>query len=69
VDAAGDAERLTRLRRFANDRGEPLYEISGVTGQGLEDLKRAVWAKLEGIPKPARVRALDTPEPAPAHPF
>lgn len=69
VDATGDGERLGKLRRFATDRGEPLYEISAVTGQGLEDLKRAIWAKLEGIPKPAPVQAPGAHEPAPAHPL
>jgi len=62
VDAAGDGDRLAKLRRFAKDRGEPLYEISGVTGQGLEGLKRAIWARLEGIPKPAAVPAADAHE-------
>jgi hypothetical protein len=29
-----------------------LYEISAVTGEGLEDLKRATWTLLEQSPKP-----------------
>jgi GTPase len=51
VDAAGDGHRLNALRAFARERDEHLYEISGVTGQGLEDLKRAIWARLEQIPR------------------
>jgi len=51
VDASGEGERLQSLRRFARDRGEALHEISGVTGKGLEELKRAIWARLEEIPR------------------
>lgn len=53
VDAAGDGQRLEALRRFAAERGERLYEISGVTGQGLDALKQAIWARLEQIPRAA----------------
>ncbi|HUI42579.1 MAG TPA: GTPase ObgE [Terriglobia bacterium] len=67
ADAAGDGARLETLRRFARERGEPLYEISGVTGQGLEDLKRAIWIKLEQIPRPANLRPAEEAEPVPAH--
>lgn len=49
VDAKGDGERLESLRRFAQREGKPLVEISGVTGEGLEDLKRAVWSALEEL--------------------
>ena len=52
VDAAGDGGRLNILRRFAQERNETLYEISAVTGQGIEELKRAIWARLEQIPRP-----------------
>ena len=57
VDAAGDSTRLEALRRFARERGEQLFEISSVTGQGVEDLKRAIWDALERIPKPVELRA------------
>jgi len=69
VDAAGDGERLAELRRFAKNRGEALYEISGVTGQGLEDLKSAIWVKLEEIPRPALARSTDAGEHAAATRF
>ena len=69
VDAAGDGERLAGLRGFAKDRGEFLHEISGVTGQGLEDLKSAIWAKLEEIPKPALMSSLEVGEHAPVTRF
>ena len=50
VDVKGDGQRLAALRRFAKQQGKPLYEISGVTGEGLEDLKRAAWQVLEQLP-------------------
>lgn len=53
VDAAGEGDRLVALREFCRDQGKPLYEISCVTGEGLEELKRATWAMLEQIPRPS----------------
>lgn len=53
VDAAGEGDRLVALRDFCRDQGKHLYEISCVTGEGLEELKRATWAMLEQIPRPS----------------
>ena len=58
VDAASPEGRLLTLRRFCARRGERLCEISSLTGEGLEDLKRAVWSRLEQIPRPAVADAL-----------
>jgi GTP-binding protein len=58
VDAAGEGYRLFALREFCHAQGKPLYEISCVTGEGLEELKEATWAMLEQIPRPR-------PEPDP----
>jgi GTP-binding protein len=52
VDAAGRGERLEALRRFCRERRLTLYEVSGVTGEGLETLRRAAWAALEAIARP-----------------
>lgn len=52
MDAAGEGDRLITLREFCRSQGMPLYEISCVTGEGLEELKRAAWAMLEQIPRP-----------------
>ena len=49
IDAAGDRNRLAALRQFADREGKPLYEVSGVTGEGLEELKRAAWVALERV--------------------
>jgi len=42
MDAAQDPDRVARLRRMAEARGLPLFEISSVTGQGIEALKHAM---------------------------
>jgi len=49
VDAAGDGGRLTALRKFCRDEHKKLYEISAVTGAGLEELKNSIWETLEQI--------------------
>jgi GTPase involved in cell partitioning and DNA repair len=53
VDAAGDGDRLVALRDFCRGQGKRLYEISCVTGEGLEELQQAAWAMLEEIPRQA----------------
>ncbi|MGH9451134.1 MAG: GTPase ObgE [Terriglobia bacterium] len=56
VDAAGatsEGTRLAALRRFCREKGLALYEISAITGQGLEDLKRAAWAALNDASREA----------------
>ena len=42
IDVAQDATRVGRLRALAAERGLPYYEISSVTGQGIEALKYAM---------------------------
>jgi GTP-binding protein len=49
IDAAGSGERLAALRRFCRAHSMPLLEISNVTGEGLEELKRQTWARLEQV--------------------
>ena len=58
VDAASQEGRLLTLRRLCARQGERLYEISSLTGAGLGDLTRAVWSRLEQIPRPAAPDAL-----------
>jgi len=57
IDAAGSGERLVALREFCRARSMVLIEISNVTGEGLEQLKRQTWAMLERIPRhsPAQI--------------
>jgi GTP-binding protein len=42
LDVAQDPERITAVERVAKQRGLPFYQISSVTGEGIETLKRAM---------------------------
>jgi GTP-binding protein len=42
MDVAQDPDRVARLRKLAAERGLPCFEISSVTGQGIEPLKFAM---------------------------
>ena len=42
MDVAQDPEKLTALRELAAKRGMPFFEISSVTGQGIDALKFAL---------------------------
>jgi GTP-binding protein len=42
MDAAQDEARVESLRKLAAERGLPYYQISSVTGQGIEELKFAM---------------------------
>ncbi len=61
IDAAGEGDRLVTLREHFRAQGVHLYEISGATGEGLEELKRAIWAQLEQIPRPAPAEEATAP--------
>ena len=39
MDASQDPEKVAAVRKLAQDRGMPFYEISSATGQGIEALK------------------------------
>jgi GTP-binding protein len=42
MDVAQDPERVARLRDLAKRRGLAFFEISSVTGQGIDNLKHAM---------------------------
>jgi len=42
IDAAQDPARVESLKHLAEERGLPYFEISSVTGKGLEALKHAI---------------------------
>jgi GTP-binding protein len=46
MDAAQDAERVESLRQMAADRGLPFFAISSVTGEGLDELRHAMAARV-----------------------
>ena len=64
TDAAGSGIRSEKLRRFCNEQGLPLIEISAVTGEGLESLKREIGKRLEQLPRNSIRDAptMETPE-------
>ncbi len=47
IDVAVEGRRLAVLRDYCGREGKRLYEISCITGEGLEELKRATWGALE----------------------
>jgi GTP-binding protein len=47
VDAAQDPARAASLRELAAARGLQYFEISSVTGQGIDDLKYAMSARVQ----------------------
>ncbi|MDR3700596.1 MAG: GTPase ObgE [Candidatus Sulfopaludibacter sp.] len=49
MDAAQDPERVASLRNVAAARGLPFFEISSVTGQGIDALKFAMAEKVWGL--------------------
>jgi GTP-binding protein len=49
IDAAQDPERLEALREFAHQRGLAFFEISSVTGQGLDELKFAMAERVGAV--------------------
>ncbi len=58
IDALDDPDRLARLERHVEERGLPLYRISGASGEGVDALLEAAWREI------AAVRAAPPPPPA-----
>jgi GTP-binding protein len=46
IDAAQDPARLAALKAHAEKLGLPFRKISSVTGEGVDELKRAMWDAL-----------------------
>jgi GTPase len=53
IDAAQDSGRVDALRELAHERGFAFFEISSVTGQGIEGLKFAMAERVLPAPLPA----------------
>jgi GTP-binding protein len=53
MDAAQDPDRVARLRKLAEDRGLPYFEISSATGEGLDALK---WGMADRVLLPAKTQ-------------
>ena len=53
IDVAQDTERIDNLRALATDRGLDFFEISAVTGAGVDALKRAMSERVFQVEVPA----------------
>ena len=42
IDVAQDPERVSAVRELAEEKTMPFFEISAVTGQGIDALRRAM---------------------------
>lgn len=51
MDAAQDEDRIARLEAAAKEHHLPLMKISAVTGQGLQELKREMFAMATASPE------------------
>ena len=49
IDALSDRGLLDKLRNYFESRGYESYAISAVTGEGLEELKEALWRKYKEV--------------------
>ena len=61
IDVAQDPDRIASVRDLARERGLPFFEISSVTGQGIDELKYAMAEEVfrpqpEAEPEPAKER-------------
>jgi GTP-binding protein len=54
-----DTDPLPALRAAAAELGVPVFPVSAVSGEGLTDLKRALWARLAPVVVPTPL--LDAP--------
>jgi GTP-binding protein len=49
MDIAQDLARVASLRQLAGERGLPFFEISSVTGQGVEQLRHAMAERVRAV--------------------
>ncbi len=50
TDIGYDPDTLARVKRYADEKGQKLFLISGVTGEGIDALMRCTAAELEKLP-------------------
>lgn len=49
IDVLSDKSLLDKLRSYFESRGYEFYAVSAVTGEGLEELKKALWKKYREV--------------------
>ena len=58
IDALDDPSQLTRLEKHVRKHKLPFHRISGVTGEGIEDLLEAAWRQVAAVREAAAGAAL-----------
>jgi GTPase len=58
MDAVDEAERVNRLREFCDSRGLEMFEISAVSGYGIDDFVAGVGARVEQIRRSTEMSAV-----------
>ncbi len=58
IDVA-NKDKLAKLKRFANKKKLDFYEISAVTGQGIEELKFAMAGKVEEVKRKSQTSSAE----------
>ena len=56
IDSLSDRTLLDKLKKYFNEIGYEFYAISAITGEGLEELKWAIWRKYEEMKKKEKVK-------------
>jgi GTP-binding protein len=58
----GEPAKLAKLRAFAKKKRLPFYAISAVTGQGMDELKYAMWEQVQKLRKKHAASEAETRE-------
>ena len=61
IDALDDASRLEQLERHVKKQGLPFYRISGVTGEGVDELLAATWRQITRARRAGNASQSDKP--------
>ena len=62
IDALDDPSRLTRLEQRVRTLDLPFHQISGVTGEGIDDLLEAAWRQIAAWREAPAETALASPD-------
>ena len=62
IDALDDVSRLERVERHAERHGLPVVRISGVTGEGVDELLALTWRQLVAARADSPAEPLNSPD-------
>jgi GTP-binding protein len=63
IDVA-NKDKLAKLRRYSKKKGLELFEISAVTGKGIEELKHAIGREVRDLRASAETPVQTEPDHA-----